>query len=186
MNINKLILIGASTGGPGQIHKIIRSLREDFDGAMVIAQHMEHTYISSFMDYLHNNAPLDVVQAKDGLTIENKKIYLLSQSTEIKTQLSSLYFLQNNGEFNYNPNIDLLLNSAMEISKKIHVMCIILTGIGNDGACGALNLYNSNAICIAEDEKSSIVYGMPKAAIELNPKMKQASIDEICEAINRF
>lgn len=181
-----MILIGASTGGPGQIAKIIKALKEDFDGVIVIAQHMQSTYISSFMDYLNNCAYLHVLQAEDGLILENKKVYLLAQSTEIKAQLSSLCFQINKGQFNYNPNIDLLLTSASVLSEKVKIMCIILTGIGNDGAKGALDLYNANAICLAEDEKSSIVYGMPKAASELNPQMKQLSINEICEMINRF
>ncbi|WP_331774793.1 CheB methylesterase domain-containing protein [Sulfurospirillum sp. 1612] len=186
MNTQKLILIGASTGGPGQIEKIIKSLRPDFDAAMIIAQHMQEAYVSSFMDYLNNNTSIEILQARDGACIENKKIYLLSQSTQIIKKFSSLYFSKSTQPHTYSPNINVLFNSVVAFSEMIQVLCIILTGIGNDGAKGALNLYHAKAHCIAEAESSAIVYGMPKAAFELNPDIKQYDINQICDAINRF
>jgi two-component system chemotaxis response regulator CheB len=79
-----------------------------------------------------------------------------------------------------------LFSSVSKIKENIQIMCIVLTGIGDDGATGALSLQKIGAICLNENEQSSIVYGMPKAASELNPLAKQCSIDEICDEIEGF
>ena len=186
MKIKKLILIGASTGGPGHIQKIIKSIKENFDATVVIAQHMQNTYIKSFAGQLNNNCKAEVLISKDGLKLENRKIYILDECYELKEQYESLTFIKQNKPFNYSPNIDLLFNSAIPLVKKIKTKCIILTGIGNDGANGAFNLANSGATCINESEKSAIVYGMPKAAQELNPTALQLDIYKICQEIGNF
>lgn len=186
MKIKKLILIGASTGGPGQIQKIIKTIRENFDATAIIAQHMQSSYLKSFAEQLNNNCRIDVLLSKDNLKLENRKIYILDNCYKLKEQFGDLTFIKENRPLNYSPNIDLLFNSAIPITKKIKTMCIILTGIGSDGANGALTLANSGATCINESENSSIVYGMPKAAQELNPNAIQLNIDEICKKIGAF
>ncbi len=186
LNIKKLILIGASTGGPGHMQKIIKSLDLHFDGTIIIAQHMQSPYIESFAKQLNNNTFLDVLQTKDNLILKNEKIYILPENYEVKNKFDNLYFSKSDKKLNYSPNIDLLFSSILNITKKLKIMCVILTGIGNDGAIGALNLSKKDATCINENEKSAIVYGMPKAASELNPSAKQLCIDDICKEINEF
>ncbi len=186
MKINRVILIGASTGGPGHIQKIIKSIKEDFNATIVIAQHMQSSYLKSFAGQLNNNCLVEVLLSKDGLKLENRKVYVLDESYELKEQYGNLTFAKQTKPFNYSPNIDLLFNSAVPIVKKFKIMSIILTGIGNDGAKSSSYLASNGATCINESESSSIVYGMPKAAQELNPNAIQLNIDEICQKIVIF
>ncbi len=186
MKIKKLILIGASTGGPGHIQKIIKTIKDDFDATIVIAQHMQSSYLKSFAGQLNNNCKAEVLLSKDGLKMENKKIYILDECYKLEERYENLTLSRQSKPSNYSPSIDLLFNSLTPIVKKIKTMCIILTGIGSDGANGALNLANSGATCINESEKSSIVFGMPKAAQELNPLALQLDIEEICQKIGAF
>ncbi len=186
MNIQKLILIGASTGGPGQIQKIIKSLDKKNDTAIVIIQHMQSSYLLSFANQLNKNSSMDVLATKDRLTLETNKVYVLDTNYEIQNKIGNLAFCKYGQKLNYSPNINLLFNSVATLQKKLKILCIVLTGIGDDGAKGALNLAKIGSTCINEDEKSSIVYGMPKAASRLNPSAKQLGIDEICKEIGRF
>jgi len=179
-------LIGASTGGPGQIQKIIRSIKKDFDATIVIAQHMQSGYLQSFTKQLNNNCAIKVELSNDKQIIQERKIYILLDSCEIVERNNEIIFCKSNEVLNYSPNVNLLFNSATKINKSIKIMCIVLTGIGDDGAIGAFNLAKNGAVCINESEDSSIVYGMPKAVHELNPKASQLSIDEICEEIGKF
>lgn len=186
MHIKKLILIGASTGGPGQIQKIIKSIKKDFNKVIIIAQHMQSAYLQSFTNQLDNNCAISVITVFDNLTLSHGNIYVLPENYEIFESMGVLKFKKYNGALNYSPNINLLFNSVSNIKEKIEVMCIVLTGIGDDGAVGAYNLQKSGAKCLNENEQSSIVYGMPKAANELNPDAKQCNINQICKAMEEF
>ena len=186
MNIKKLILIGASTGGPGQIQKIIKSIDRDFGSTIVIAQHMQSSYLKSFAKQLNNNSKIDVVPTQDNMRLNPKTIYILDENYELREKNRELIFHKSEKLLNYSPNINLLFNSVAQLTNSIKMMCIVLTGIGDDGAKGAFELAKKNAICINENEESSIVFGMPKAANELNPSAPQLGIDEICEKIRTF
>ncbi len=147
---------------------------------------MQSSYLKSFAGQLNNNCLVEVLLSKDGLKLENRKVYVLDESYELKEQYGNLTFAKQTKPFNYSPNIDLLFNSAVPIVKKFKIMSIILTGIGNDGAKSSSYLASNGATCINESESSSIVYGMPKAAQELNPNAIQLNIDEICQKIVIF
>ncbi len=186
MSIKKLILIGASTGGPGQIQKIVKYIKEDFLGTIIIVQHMQSEYLHSFVKQLNNNCALEVKLSIDTDVLREGKVYILLNNCEIKEQNGELRFSRYQDMLSYSPNINLLFNSASKIKKDIKIMGVILTGIGDDGAKGALELAKSGATCINESKESSIVYGMPKAANELNPSALQLGIDEICAKIEEF
>ncbi len=186
MEIKNLILIGSSTGGPGHIQKIIKSVKKDFDATILITQHMQSSFLTSFARQLNNNCQVDVMLLKDNQSLQNRKIYILDENYEIQKKYKNLLSVKYHHPLNYTPNIDLLFNSISKISIDIRIFCIILTGIGDDGAKGALNLAKKGATCINESEKTAIVYGMPKAASELNPQASQLDIFEICHKIESF
>jgi len=186
LQVKKLILIGASTGGPGQILKIIKSIKKDFDGVMIIAQHMQTPYLYSFSKQLNNNCAIDVTIARDNLILGKSGIYVLPENYEIIKNNAILKFKKYDGELNYSPNINLLFNSVFKIKENMQILCIVLTGIGDDGAVGANNLQKIGAKCLNENEESSIVFGMPKAASELNSGALQCDINQICTAIEEF
>ncbi len=186
MKIKKLILIGSSTGGPGHIQKIIKSIQKDFDATILVAQHMQSSFLASFAKQLNNNSQIDVLLLKNNQLLRNRKVYILDENYEIMKDRQGIRAKKDDTTLSYTPNIDLLFNSLVKISTGIKILCIVLTGIGDDGAKGALNLAKSGATCIYESQESAIVYGMPKAAHELNPQAPQLNIFEICDEIRSF
>jgi two-component system chemotaxis response regulator CheB len=86
----------------------------------------------------------------------------------------------------YNPSVDHLFYSAVQLVKSHDILAILLTGIGQDGAEGLSALQNAGATCIAESERSAIVFGMPKRAAELNANIKVMHLDSIIDYIKKF
>ena len=86
----------------------------------------------------------------------------------------------------YNPNVDTLFLSAVPFAKEAEILAVLLTGIGNDGALGLSELQKIGARCLAESEKSAIVYGMPKRAVEINPLITSMHLDDIITTIKTF
>ena len=183
----KIILIGASTGGPGQIQKIINSLPKLQNTTVVIAQHMVEGFMNSFANRLQNSSsnPIDVVHNKQ--TLQNNHIYLCEGKTELKRDGYELLLTHEATASNsFNPNINTLFNSFLPLSADINILTVILTGIGDDGvdACRTLSL--NGATCITESASSAIVDGMPSRARVLVPNVQVEDINTIVNKINEF
>lgn len=182
-----LILIGASTGGPGRIHAIVSSLGADFKGTVVIAQHMGAPFIPSFIKQLAALTPLRVSDMNTRTEIHRASVYVCSVTSHFISEDGKLWVepaMQQ--EYFYNPQINVLFESAAHIDPSIKRIGIILTGIGDDGAKGALALSTAGAQCYFENEQSATVYGMPRCAKELVPAGHMGSIEEIIEVIQDF
>ncbi len=180
----KLILIGASTGGPGQIIKILQSLKADFDATVIIAQHMGEEYLPSFAKNLNEKCLLNVCMVEDGMQLEVAQVYVCSG---ICTLMEDLVFSKQLTQADhFNPDINTIFESVVKLSDRFEVMSIILTGIGEDGAKGTFLLFHSGARCLAESEESAIVFGMPKRAIELCEDIEMKNIDEIIKNVQNF
>ena len=180
----KLITIGASTGGPGQIQKIVENLHKDCTSSIIIAQHMGEEYLSSFAKNLNEHCPIEVCMVQEGMTLEPSKVYICSGLCTIKSNL--LFSKQTTEKNRFNPDIDALFKSQVSLVDRFDVMSIILTGIGNDGAEGSLTLSAAGARTLAESEESAIVFGMPKRAIELCENIEVKHIDEIVKDVQNF
>lgn len=183
----KLILIGSSTGGPGHLQKILTGLVVNFSASLVIAQHMGREYIPSFVNQLQSQTSLDVMAVEDGMFIESNKVYICSLITRLVSTKSGIKFQQSNSNtVLYNPDINQLFDSAALITRQTSVMGIILTGVGDDGAIGCKRLSEAGGYCIAEDESSAIVFGMPRQAKLLSDKIAVKNLGDIISSINRF
>lgn len=180
--MRKLILIGASTGGPSQIKFLIKDLKLH-NATIVIAQHMQANFISSYANQLNTECESEVVLLDNGCFLEDKKIYICQHNTELFLNLRAGF---NKGIFPFCPNVNLLFESASKICKDYNTMAILLTGIGDDGAKGLYELYKKGVKCIGESEKSCVVYGMPKRAFELNNKLKQLDLEDIKKELELF
>lgn len=183
----KLILLGASTGGPGLIEKIISSFESSLEGSIVLAQHMDKVSLASFAKRLNRINPLtEVVFCEEKTKIVANKIYLLDATSFLKEGNSQL-FLEPDFAYRgiYHPTIDKLFNSGATLSG-YEIRAYLLSGIGADGAKGLLQLKEHGCRTIAQDEKSSIVYGMPKAAKELDAASSILSIEDIIKDIHVF
>lgn len=187
MNITALILIGASTGGPGRIYSILSSLERHFGGTVIIAQHMSAPFIPSFVHQMQSITPLPIVAVTSPIKLERGEIYICSITSRLSQKEGEIWLEpMEEGNYPYNPQIDLLFSSASHLSPALKRLGVILTGIGDDGALGSLSLYESGGDCLFESEASSIVYGMPRRAKELVCDGNVGSIDEIIERIKEY
>lgn len=185
--LKKFVLIGASTGGPGQIERIINALNPLHATAIVVAQHMVDGFIPSFMNRLNNHSKNPVLMAEDSRAIEAGNIYICSGHTQIIKNMSQLYFLQETSpKDSYNPNINFLFSSFSIFSNTVETLGVILTGIGEDGVDGCNKLSLNGAKCITEDEQSAIVDGMPSRARLVVANIKATNMNEIIEIIKEF
>lgn len=110
----------------------------------------------------------------------------MCSKTSILSEDTPLTVLPQDIESIYNPNINVLFQSAVNICGFIDVLAILLTGIGDDGAKGLFDLYRAGASCIAESEESAIVYGMPKKAKEINPDVNVMNLSDIRTRLESF
>lgn len=183
----KLILIGASTGGPGHLKKILASIGGDFKTPIVIAQHMNPAFIKSFVKQFDSELPQKVSIIDDVHNIEKGHIYICSKHCQFQDDRYDLNLkCVDCVESYYNPSVDCIFQSAVKLVDKYDILAILLTGIGQDGANAMSELQNHGATCIAESEKSAIVFGMPKRAAELNSKVQVLDLDEIILFIKKF
>jgi two-component system chemotaxis response regulator CheB len=187
MKLENILLIGASTGGPGRLHTILEQLPSDFLPAIIIAQHMGSPFIASFVKQLSSVTSLKVLKVCDGMELEFSSVYICSGECQLTEQNGRIYFSHNEGSsLPYTPDINTLLFSAAELSKSIGKMGVILSGIGDDGAKGARVLFEAGGICMFESEESATVYGMPRCAKELVPQADIGGMTQIISAIKCF
>lgn len=164
----KLIAIGASTGGVEALKEVLTKLPNTLP-PIVITQHMPPLFTQSFANRLDKLCVLTVKEAEDGEVLKNGYAYVAKGGMHmlIKKPANGVGYcikLQD-GEAvsSHKPSVDVLFESIAAIDGK-HALGIILTGMGKDGAKGMLTLKQSGAFNIGQDEATSLVYGMPKAA----------------------
>lgn len=184
---SKIVLIGASTGGPGQIQKIITALPELKDTTLIIAQHMVNGFIPSFMSRLKEHTKNSVSMAEDNQVVMSGYVYLCDGHTRvIKNTYNFLFSHAPSQENTYNPDINILFHSLVPLTQGIKILAVILTGIGDDGVSGCKELSLNGSICLTETEQSAIVDGMTSRARQTVPKIKALTIQEIIQTIKEF
>lgn len=183
----KIILIGASTGGPGHLKKILSALPSSFNASLIVAQHMNSTFIPSFITQFQSELSFKVHSIEQSLTLLPSHLYFLPYNCVLEHHQAHLHVKPApSTPAPYNPSIDTLFLSAKPMINHANILAVLLTGIGNDGALGLSELQKMGAKCIAESEKSAIVYGMPKRAIEINPSIVSQDLDDIINTICTF
>ena len=177
--MHKVILIGSSTGGPGLLEKIIKNLPEHICTPIIIAQHMDALSLHSFTARLHRLGKIPVKFVDAPTVLNTNEIYVLKDTTKLMIKNNQLTLEPiNKVGYLYHPTIDELFISASGLNN-VKITAYILSGIGADGAFGMEALQTKGASTIAQDEETSIVYGMPRAAKERNAVQEVLSIDEI-------
>ncbi len=187
MEPSSLILIGASTGGPGRIHTILSSLSPQFQSPIVIAQHMALPFILSFIKQLQSICTLPVKEIGEGVLIQNGHIYICAVTSHFVTKNGEIWLEPSQERtYSYNPEINILFHSASSLNPCIRRLAIILTGIGEDGAQGSLSLHKAGCECYFENEESATVFGMPCRSKELVKEAKTGNMSDIITAIHQF
>ncbi len=185
---NKLILIGASTGGPGHLDRIFRALPGDFEVPVVIAQHINEQFLPTLCESLSQaSAGLRVKMAEMRAPLERGGYMTHRGVNRFCKEPRPLMLDRSIACGDHAPSIDELFFSARALlEQRVEVLAVLLTGIGHDGAEGLSLLRQAGALTLAESEESAIVYGMPRAAIEQGAAMQVLNLDGIIGAIGEF
>jgi two-component system chemotaxis response regulator CheB len=182
----EIIMIGASTGGTELISRILKDIRADLPGIMIV-QHMPGEFTKAFANRLNSECMLNVKEAENGDIIYRGSVY-------IANGYNHLLLLMENGIYKckleegpmvnrHKPSVDVLFNSAKKYPAN-KIAAVLLTGMGTDGAQGLLSLKEAGANTFAQDEKSSVIFGMPKEAIRLNAALKIGNPEELVNWLN--
>jgi len=181
-----LIAIGSSTGGPQAVEKILSRLPADFPAAIVLAQHVDRDFAPGLAGWLQNTTPLEVVLAAEGQPPRAGTVSLAHSDDHLIVRPDrSLGYTPEPVDYFYRPSVDRLFASAAEHWPN-KGLGILLTGMGRDGARGLLALRRAGWHTLAQDEKSCVVYGMPKAAVELEAVDRVAPIDEMADLVLKW
>lgn len=184
-NTNKVIAIGASTGGTEATLKILKDLPTDVPG-ILITQHMPPGFTKMYADRLNKVCGIEVKEASDGDRVERGLALIAAGDKHMKLRKDEKgYYVDcKTGDkvSGHCPSVDVLFNSVAETAGK-NSIGIILTGMGKDGAQGLLNMKKAGAFTIGQDEKSSVVYGMPMVAFNIGAVMEQAPIENIADIL---
>ncbi|MDO1446694.1 chemotaxis-specific protein-glutamate methyltransferase CheB [Rhodocytophaga aerolata] len=180
----EIICMGSSTGGPGAIEYILTKLPEKLAVPVVIAQHMPERFLDSFAKRLDSLTALKVKLAEKGEPLTDGTIYLAPGHSntlvtkDIRTGLPFFSFTTREyKEFNF-PSVDCLMYSAAQVYKN-KALGVLLTGMGKDGAEGMKAIYEAGGYTLAQDEESSVVYGMPKSVVEIGAARKSIALEDI-------
>ncbi|KVZ22626.1 chemotaxis response regulator protein-glutamate methylesterase [Burkholderia multivorans] len=162
-----LVAIGASAGGPGALASILGSLSADFDAPIVIVQHVDRAFAEGMAQWLDGQTPLTVRVAREGDRPQPGVALLAATDDHLRmTRAGTLAYTREPVATPYRPSVDVFFNSLTEHWSG-NVIGVLLTGMGRDGAIGLKALRMKGYHTIAQDEATSAVYGMPKAAATL-------------------
>lgn len=186
IHTDTVITIGASTGGTEAIRILLEAMPVNCPG-IVIVQHMPEVFTRSFADRLNQLCKIHVKEAENGEMISRSKALIAPGNRHLLLKKRGTQYVVelNDGPAvnRHRPSVDVLFRSVAQSAGK-NAVGVILTGMGNDGAEGMLEMKNTGAYTIAQDEKSSIVWGMPKEAINLNAALSVLPLDQIAHFIN--
>jgi len=181
-----VILLGASTGGTEVILKILKGLRTDLPGILIV-QHMPGEFTGAFARRLNSECDLLVKEAEDGDVVKNGHVYIANGFNHLHLHRDASCYsckLEMGTLVNrHRPSVDVLFSSAAK-SKGKNIVAALLTGMGADGAKGLLELRNVGAQTFAQDEKSSVVFGMPKEAIKLDAAQVIGNPEDLVNWLN--
>jgi two-component system, chemotaxis family, response regulator WspF len=163
-----LIALGASTGGPSALREVLQALPPDPGVAIAIVQHVDEQFAASFTDWLDEQVPLKVRAARPGEPLAVNTALVCTRSDHLVLGPDGLLaYDPEPRSLVYRPSVDVFFHSLAKYHKN-QLIGVLLTGMGKDGAAGLRALRERNWCTIAQDQASCAVYGMPKAAKELD------------------
>lgn len=182
----KLVMIGASTGGTEAIRQVLEPLPIN-SPAILITQHMPAGFTKSFVQRLNTLCALQVYEAEHGQRILPGHVYLapggVAHMKVARSGANYIVELDPSEPVNrHRPSVDVLFESAASVVGK-NAMGVILTGMGKDGAKGMLAMKNAGSVTIAQDEASCVVFGMPREAIQIGAAEMVVSLSKMSETI---
>ncbi len=180
---NKIIAIGASTGGTEALRTVLTGMPVNSPG-IVVVQHMPAQFTTSFAERLDSLCVMNVREAKDGDTVTNGLVLIAPGNYHMLLKRSGARYYANVKKgplvHHQRPAADVLFKSVAQYAGA-NALGIILTGMGSDGAAGMVSMKEAGAVNIAQDEKSCVVFGMPKEAIKTGAVDKVVSLEHVAQ-----
>ena len=183
------VVIGSSTGGPPALQTIFSAIQHPLEVGFAVSQHMPSGFTRAFADRLNRFTALEISEARDGDVMSPGRVLIAPgghnlrfrhRGSEVRVEVVEPETGQR-----YVPSVDVMFRSAAEVFGP-HLLGVVLTGMGNDGAQGVGRVKELGGKVIAEAEESSVVFGMPKEAIATGKVDKVVALPGVCEEILRF
>jgi two-component system chemotaxis response regulator CheB len=166
-----LIVIGASTGGPRVVNELLSSLPGDLRAAVLVVQHIAQGFSAGMAEWLANASRLPVTLAVEGQAIRVGEVLIAPDTRDLQITSERTIHLSDSPLLIQRPSIDIAMQAAAEVFGA-RAIGVLLTGMGRDGAYGMLTIKRSNGYTIVQDEATSTIFGMPRAAIQLGAALE--------------
>jgi two-component system response regulator WspF len=184
------VAIGASTGGPAALAHILSRLPAGFPAAVVVIQHVDVQFAAGLADWLQAQTSLKVRMVQGGCRLEVGTVWLAGTNDHmILTPQHTLSYVAEPRDYPYRPSVDVFFKSLVKNGPKPwpgKAAGVLLTGMGRDGAEGLAALRRAGVYTLAQDQTSSVVYGMPKAAAEAGAAVQLVSLEAMATTLVRF
>ena len=185
-----LLVIGASTGGPVAVQNVLSKIGRDFPYPILITQHIDSAFDKHYASWLADTTGMDVTLAQDNGVVVPGKVYIAPANYHLvvsgRSAAGYVTGLVDEPPMNYlRPAVDYLFTSAAKVAGS-RCIAVLLTGMGRDGANGCADIYKSGGYTIAEAEETCVVFGMPKAAIDLGAASSVLPVYEIAPYVRRI
>lgn len=181
----KLVFVGSSTGGTEALKELLSRLPATTPG-MLITQHMPESFTNSFAQRLNGLSAMTVKEAENNERVLPGHAYIAPGHSHLLVKKSGAYYYTELSKAEpvnrHRPSVDVLFNSAAAVAGP-NAVGVIMTGMGKDGAQGMLAMRQAKAYTIAQDEASCVVFGMPKAAIDIGAAMEVAALRDIASRV---
>jgi two-component system chemotaxis response regulator CheB len=183
--VNRVIFVGASTGGTEAIKTLLMGFPENCPPTMIV-QHMPESFTGSFAARLDGLCPPRVIEAQGGETLTQGTVYLAPGHSHMRIRKVGVGYatelLKTPPVNRHRPSVEVLFDSAAELVGR-HAIGVILTGMGKDGAAGLLRMRQAGARTFGQDEASCVVYGMPREAALIGAVEEAAGIDHLAQKV---
>jgi two-component system chemotaxis response regulator CheB len=182
----EVIAIGISTGGPDALRVVFSKLDSDLKVPILVVQHMPAGFTNEFAKSLDRVCPLDVKEAENGDEIQPGRVLIAQGNKHLEVERSGGKVIAHLSDAplvsGHRPSADVLFASVAMLYQN-HTLGVIMTGMGRDGAQHIGTIYKEGGLTLGQDEKSAVVYGMPRVAYEMGHVMEQVSLDNMARRI---
>ncbi|HUN95943.1 MAG TPA: CheB methylesterase domain-containing protein, partial [Bradyrhizobium sp.] len=181
-----VVVLAASTGGPATVMRLAPGFTKDFPGAVFLVQHMPASFTSQYAAQLAEFTGIRVKEAEPNEAVAPGTLYICPGGNHLRvTPTGRIQLDGSTGRINgYLPNIDATMESVAAFAGAMS-LGVVLTGMGNDGAVGAKAIKRAGGLVLAQDEATSVIFGMPAEAIKTGAVEQVLPIDDIYAAIEK-
>jgi two-component system chemotaxis response regulator CheB len=181
------VAVGVSTGGPQALQILFSRLPPDFPAGILVVQHISPGFIQGFMDWLAQTTPLHYQVAKSGDALQSGTVFFAPDNVHMVVDEQERIMLKEDlsKKMAHVPGIDIMMESVADVFQK-DAVGLIMTGMGKDGVAGISAIKRAGGVTLAQDEKTSAIFGMNKVAIDAGVIDHVLPLEAIAEELVRL